>query len=534
MVPNELPIYPPSNEDRRSRDAWGIPPMGVAFLVLTVMLALARSHAHMIWTDEFYALESDSVPSALSLIHNQLRTPISLDPIVYNLSAHAAIDVFGPGAFAIRLPSLCGYLLMQICLFVFVRRIAGERAAIFALAFPALIGNFAYAVQARPYGMLLGWAALAMVSWQTATRKSEAGQHRTGALVWLALAVALAINTHYYGVLLLVPLCGAELYRSVRRKRLDWPVIAALALGTASIAVLVPFAKAVAPFQAHYFELRQVEYHFLTHAYPWMLVGTADVTNRVQHAISLTLGVLLALVMWSFLAFRKGFHFVLPSAEAVFVVLLTALPFYAFVLALYVTKVVEGRYALPAVIGIIALLAMAMAPVMQDAWRARIVFGLLFVAIVIATGVRVRIDKAEARQTLAELSVAPEVVQMLDATPDKPIYVMTASVFQVASYYAPNVALRHRLKLFYSNDDEMRVRHSDHLTLTVINMHSVLPDKVVSWEALKKMPEPQMLLLFHDPAYDWTDSALARNGAKQQYLGRGFYGGDLVSVQFAR
>jgi 4-amino-4-deoxy-L-arabinose transferase-like glycosyltransferase len=525
-----------TSEKPAGRTRWnvvGLPPIAIAFLLLTIVLALARSHAKMIWTDEFYALETGSVPSALTLIRCQLRTPTVPDPIVYNLVAHAAIKAFGAVAFAIRFPSLCGYVLMQLCLFVFVRRIAGERAATFALAMPALIGNFVYAAQGRPYGMLMGWVALAMVSWQSATRRSQ-GQNRVGALICLAIAIALAINTHYYGLLVLVPLWGAELYRSLSQKRLDWPVLLALAGGTASILVLLPFAKALRPFQAHHFEMRQVEYHYLTHAYPWMLVGNVNVTIAAQHTISLGLGIGLVGILWGFFTFRKGFKFVFPPAEAVFVVLLTALPFYAFVFALYVTKIVEGRYALPTVLGIITLLALAMAPVMQQARLERIIFGLLFVAIMAGSVARIRADRMDGMQTMRSLQLDPDVVRMLDGTPDKPIYVMSASVFQVVSYYAPNPELRSRLKLVYSHEDEMRVQHSDFLTLTVINMHSIMPDKVISWESLRKEPGPQMMLLFHDPAYDWTDSALAASGAKQQFLGRGFCGGDLVSVQFMR
>ena len=145
----------------------GMPISAIVFLILTAVIALLWSHYQLLWTDEFYSLETDSVASVARLVHIQLTTPTSLDPLAYHIFAHAAIRLFGVGSFAIRLPSICGYLLMQICLFYFVRRITIERAAIFALAFPALVGIVTYSVQARPYGLLLGLSALAMVSWQT-------------------------------------------------------------------------------------------------------------------------------------------------------------------------------------------------------------------------------------------------------------------------------------------------------------------------------------------------------------------------------
>ena len=68
----------------------------------------------------------------------QRTEPISLDPLLYPLLAHAGMKAFGAGAFALRLPALMGFLLMQVCLFFFVRRLAGERAGVVAAAFPAL------------------------------------------------------------------------------------------------------------------------------------------------------------------------------------------------------------------------------------------------------------------------------------------------------------------------------------------------------------------------------------------------------------
>lgn len=485
----------------------------------------------MIWTDEFYVLESDSVSSALTLVRHQLVTPISLDPIVYNLLAHGAIDLFGVGAFAIRLPSLCGYLLMQVCLFYFVRRIAGERAALFAIAFPAVIGNFSYAMQARPYGVLLGWVGLAMVSWQTVTRRSE-GQRRTGVLVVLALSIALAINTHYYGVLLLVPLWGAELFRSLERGKLDYAVLIALGAGTAGILAVMPFARAVAPFQAHYFDTRQVEFHFITHTYPWLIVGYADVSTRVQHGISALLALVLALLIWGYVALRKGTGVKLPRAEGLLLGLLAALPVFGFLLARFVTKVVEGRYVLPAIFGITALLALLMEPFMRDKRRAAAMLAVLFLAIAGTGALRVHAARQDRAREMRAMTLAPEVVRQLRQTPDKPIYLINPALFQVLGFYAPYPDLKSRLRLVYSRDDEMRVRNSDHTTLTAINMESVMPGKIETWESLTKEPRPQTLLLFHDPAYDWTDTALARDGAKEKSLGQGFYGGDLVEVQF--
>jgi hypothetical protein len=46
------------------------------------------------------------------------------------------MDLIGGNAIALRLPAFVGFLLFKLCLFFFVRRLAGDRAAIVAMAVP--------------------------------------------------------------------------------------------------------------------------------------------------------------------------------------------------------------------------------------------------------------------------------------------------------------------------------------------------------------------------------------------------------------
>ncbi len=146
------------------------------FLIVTAVLSLVWSHHKLMSQDEFFVLQTDTAATVSQLIHIQRTTPISLDPLTYHLLAHASVRLFGANAFALRLPSFLGYLLMQVGLFVFVRRLAGDRAAIFALAFPALTATLFYSAEARPYGLLLGLYALTLVAWQSAIRFEQAGK----------------------------------------------------------------------------------------------------------------------------------------------------------------------------------------------------------------------------------------------------------------------------------------------------------------------------------------------------------------------
>src|ERR1017187_368545 len=118
--------------DRQLRIA-GMPISAIAFLILSAVIALIRSHYYLLWADEFRVAITGSIPGIARLIHVELTKPYSFDPIGYNGLMHGVIHVFGVSALAMRLPSMCGYLLMQVCLFYFVRRISTEHAATFEI-----------------------------------------------------------------------------------------------------------------------------------------------------------------------------------------------------------------------------------------------------------------------------------------------------------------------------------------------------------------------------------------------------------------
>jgi hypothetical protein len=90
--------------------------------------------------------------------------------------------------------------------------------------FPLTTNVYLYAAEARPYALLLAFAGLACVFWLHG-RDSKRWAH-TG----LALALAAAVSSHYYGCLLLVPFGAAQLAETLREKRLHpWRWIAMLA-----------------------------------------------------------------------------------------------------------------------------------------------------------------------------------------------------------------------------------------------------------------------------------------------------------------
>jgi hypothetical protein len=521
-----MPDDSEANESHRRFRIAGMPLSAIAFLLLSAVIALIRSHYHLLWADEFGTAATGSIPGIAQLIHVELTKPYSPDPIGYTVLMHAVIHVFGVSALAMRLPSMCGYLLMQGCLFYFVRRISSERAATFALAFPALAGIVSYSIQARPYGLWLGLLALAMLSWQTATRRDS---RRTSALVILSLSLAMAVNTQYYGVLLFVPLCAAESIRVLERRRVDVPVLVSIFAGMGGLIVAMPFAKALSQFSADH-QPTEVNYHFITHSYLWLMFGYDAVSVHMQRLICFGIALFLISLIAGFAGLRSRVALRLPHAEAAFVLILSAYPILVYLLARFVTHFAESRYTQPALIGITAILAVLMASFLERKTSGRIVLASLFAAIAISGFFRIRSEKELGLSTMASLALDTVTQHSLEATRDQPIYVANPTVFFIVGYYSPSPDLRSRIRVVYSEDPKNYSEAWGDEYRQLVNGRAAGIRDFVPYELVSKPGTEHLLLLYHNP-WDWTDQALSASHAQITYLGQ-VSGGDLVSVRF--
>jgi hypothetical protein len=502
-----------------------MPLSAIAFLILSATIMLIRSHYHLLWADEFGVAFTSIIPGGVSrLIQVELTQPFSFDPIAYNVLMHTVVNVSGINAFFMRLPSMCGYLLMQICLFYFVRRVSTERAATFALAFPALAGIVSYSIQARPYALLLGLSALTMLSWQTATRRDS---RRTLALVILSLSLALVVNTQYYGVLLFVPLCAAESIRVIERRRADVPVLVSIFAGMSGLIVAMPFAKALSQFSANHLPT-EVNYHFITHSYLWLVFGYDDVSVHMQRLIGFGLALFLISLIAGFVGLRSRVALRLPHAEAAFVLILSAFPILVYLLARFVTHFAESRYIQPAIIGITAILAVLMASLLERKTTGRIVLVSLFAAIAISGFFRIRSEKEQGLSTMASLALDPVTQRSLGATPDQPIYVANSTVFFIVGTYSPSPDLRSRIMVVYPEDPDYFSGVAADVYRQQANGRAAGIRNIVPYELVSKPGTEHLLLLYHN---GWIDQALSASHAQITYLGQ-VYGGDLVSVRF--
>jgi 4-amino-4-deoxy-L-arabinose transferase-like glycosyltransferase len=517
----------------------GLPFSAIAFLLLTTLVSLLWSHNRLLFRDEFYEMWTDRVSSIGQIIHIQRTTPVALDPLAYHLLAHACIRLFGANTFAIRLPALLGVLLMQVCLFIFIRRLATERAAVFAMGLPALTCVMGYSAEGRPYGLMLGLFGLAMVCWQVAGRR-ETG--RTMALITLAASLAVALNTQYFGVLLLAPLCVAELFRTFQRRRLDLPMIASFAAGSAGIVFVLPFMKAAREFRGSY-GADLLTPKAIVWPYIWTLAHHPS--SKLDRASFAVVGVVVCLSLW---VYGRGLHgktILSYEPEQVFLVALAALPLFGYGLALFTSPSLEPRFVLGLVIGIAALSALGLFSLCQSDRCGKLILAALFVTIASLGGAHIWAEHEEATEMMQAMNLQPELKAALMTSPSQTLYIQDIECFASLAFFEPDPEVRSRIALVYSKNQEIKWNQESIYALTALHLHDFAYITVAPYESFASQPSEHIVVDFAQPSarrgaerhWNWIGLALTADHANVRFVGTAFRGnigmtGDVLSVNF--
>src|SRR5262245_35022265 len=192
--------------------------------------------------------------------------------------------VFGINSVALRLPALLGCLVMSLALFKFVSRRLSPAYGLLASVFPMTTSAFAYAREARPYGLELAFAALALVCWQQATESNN----RLLALIGLWLSFVAAISCHYYGILLILPLAFGELIRTIARRRVDFGIWSCFVGSTLPLVLMLPLILSGAKLLGNF----------------WAQPGWTDIASFYQKLITTSIPSLVAVVTVGVVASR--------------------------------------------------------------------------------------------------------------------------------------------------------------------------------------------------------------------------------------
>lgn len=301
-------------------------------------ITLLQSASKPFWYDELFTFYISRLPR-ISDIVAALGDGIDQLPLPYFLLERFSQSAIGATGLGFRLPSVLGFWLGLVCIFFFVKKRTSTMHAIVAALIPlASTFVYRYAYEARPYGLLFGFASAALLSWQSAAEQNR----RRLSLFCLSASLLGAAASHYYAILLLIPIGIGEAVRLFQSRRWDWPVsICCLAAGG-----FLPIAHVKT-------NLNLYGANFWSRPRPGFFV---EFYGRMLEPLLVPAAFLLLIV--TIYATRHRAQIAkpvntrpLPRSEMAAIVALFLLPFAGMAIAYLVTNAIVPRYVLPAAIG---------------------------------------------------------------------------------------------------------------------------------------------------------------------------------------
>lgn len=203
---------------RISRSTWF--EAGGLLLILVLFLAFCCTVAsgRILWFDEFFTrqvLEQGSWSRILAA----LRRGLDLQPPFFYLLTRWTRFI-GSEELGLRLPGILGFTFAGLFLYLAARRWFTPGYAVAAMLTPWIVFFQSLGIDARPYGLVLGFASLALLGWTYRDCWPRAG--RIGYLA----GILGACSVHYYGFLLAAPFGAAAAWTAIRERRWDlWTIL---------------------------------------------------------------------------------------------------------------------------------------------------------------------------------------------------------------------------------------------------------------------------------------------------------------------
>jgi hypothetical protein len=203
------------------------------YLVLPIWIAayfvvLWRVAHRPLWYDELFTYYVSMAPTWKSFVAD-IRF-VDLNPPLSYFFVRSSITLFGDSPFSTRLPSLLAFLIASLVPSHLMARRFGGAFGLIALGVFWSSTLTAYAVEARPYALLLAFFSISLWCWLNSIGTSRWTKWHTG----LAAANVAMMLTHCFAPILIAAIGAGELVRSVETRRIDrrvWvTVIAPLSL----------------------------------------------------------------------------------------------------------------------------------------------------------------------------------------------------------------------------------------------------------------------------------------------------------------
>lgn len=393
------------------------PLLALALIAVALVAQILPLMTRPLWYDEIVTFHVSRLDN-MAVIWEKVKAGADLNPPLFYLATHGAYALMGSNEFSTRLPQLAGFLAMLLCVHRFVGKGGNPSAAIAAAGFPFLTCAPSFGAEGRPYGMVLGFSAIAAAAWQSASREES----RRFTLPLLSVGLLCALQSHCYAVIVPFAFGAAELARSYMRRRIDWPMWLAISAPLLSISTYFSLLSGV----PNAFADRNPIFRVAPDSfYVWLLSPASGSVLLVLTAIAL-------IAITGSESESIGPILRIPIPEIVLAVGLAAAPFLVWIIQRTLTHISYPRYSLVAVIGLSLLFGM----LLTAASRAKPHLASLCVALIAAALIP--------KPFLPETSTAPleDVTSLINATTEPIVIANPLAFVEINEYGAESLRRR--------------------------------------------------------------------------------------------
>jgi hypothetical protein len=197
--------------------------VGVIAIVF-LPVSLIQAHKILLTNDEIYTVHIAQAPTLRAMF--SMAREIDLHPPLHYLAERVALAVPAPRWLAARLPNILAGMVFCLALFRYVQKRLGNLYGLAAVAVFWLSAEIDFAWSDRPYMQWLMWLVLLLLCRDVAMPQKRPW--------WATVAVfgaaSAMVLTHLLGVACLWPFWLVESLRIFQRRRVDWPMAAAISL----------------------------------------------------------------------------------------------------------------------------------------------------------------------------------------------------------------------------------------------------------------------------------------------------------------
>ncbi len=462
---------------------------GICLFEFIVLLFSAARKAF--WYDELVVVHLVSLRH-LSRIFDALWAGCDPMPVAFYSIAELASRLPGDPHVTLRLPSILGYLLALTGIYIFVGKRLPPLAGITAVLLLTLSPFRAYAIEARPYALLIGLLTLAAVCWQ------RDGDQRFMTPLF-ALFLALAVSIHYLAVFTIACFGLAELAWSVQSRRIRWQIWAGCVFAA------LPFLLAL-PLVLHYTSLYAK--NFWARPTWGLTVSTYSFYAGLETNLAVVFVAFFAAVVGMLLLRISGKSGHLspprdfPIPEVVLMGAFLGYPAFLVLFSKIMSSAFTPRYGWPGIIGFV----LAFSYLFRNVWFKTASVQLL-AAFLFAFAIQTRQDLLPLRggnsrppdETLLQLA------NVTRSEPDLPVVIASGKMYLEAHYYAPP-ALRDRIVEVVDSGEALRVLGTDSVDRTNRLLIQFFPLQIV--DRARFEPVHQRFYLQTGGGFDWLTTYL--------------------------